>query len=238
MAMADEQERSVFLSTLPAGRRRARRRARGRAGVRRAVPRGGAVRATAARVGAGLHPDLRIGAGDQRSGHRGVPVRSDPHLAVAGAAAAGLRLLVHRRADGCTCARPFPDCSRRPGLLGAGPQSTAWLYMFWHGGFPLLVIAYALRAATRHASRIWRSRAATAPSCWRARRRCWSLRPGSRCWPPPATTLLPAIMQRQQLHAGAASWWCRSVWAAEPAGARCCCRGGGRIRCSTCGSWW
>jgi diguanylate cyclase (GGDEF)-like protein len=36
-----------------------------------------------------------------------------------------------------------------PGLfsptgLGAGPQSTAWLYMFWHGGFPLLVIAYAL----------------------------------------------------------------------------------------------
>src|SRR5260221_473838 len=30
------------------------------------------------------------------------------------------------------------------GLLGAGPQSTAWLYMFWHGGFPLLVIAYAL----------------------------------------------------------------------------------------------
>src|SRR5438105_3598569 len=30
------------------------------------------------------------------------------------------------------------------GLLGAGPQSTAWLYMFWHGGFPLTVIAYAL----------------------------------------------------------------------------------------------
>src|SRR5205807_451263 len=30
------------------------------------------------------------------------------------------------------------------GLLGAGPQSTAWLFMFWHGGFPLCVIAYAL----------------------------------------------------------------------------------------------
>jgi hypothetical protein len=28
-------------------------------------------------------------------------------------------------------------------LLGAGPQTTAWLYVFWHGGFPLFVIAYA-----------------------------------------------------------------------------------------------
>ncbi|PZF98195.1 hypothetical protein C1J01_48660, partial [Nonomuraea aridisoli] len=30
------------------------------------------------------------------------------------------------------------------GLLGAGPQSTAWIYMFWHTGFPLFVIAYAV----------------------------------------------------------------------------------------------
>jgi len=30
------------------------------------------------------------------------------------------------------------------GLLGAGPQTTACLYIFWHGGFPLAVIAYAL----------------------------------------------------------------------------------------------
>src|SRR5262249_25773531 len=30
------------------------------------------------------------------------------------------------------------------GLLGAGPQTTAWLYMFWHAGFPLAAIAYAL----------------------------------------------------------------------------------------------
>jgi diguanylate cyclase (GGDEF)-like protein len=30
------------------------------------------------------------------------------------------------------------------GLLRAGPQTTAWMYMFWHGGFPLVVIAYAL----------------------------------------------------------------------------------------------
>jgi signal transduction histidine kinase len=30
------------------------------------------------------------------------------------------------------------------GLIGAGPQTTAWLYFFWHAGFPLFVIAYAL----------------------------------------------------------------------------------------------
>src|SRR6185369_13980405 len=30
------------------------------------------------------------------------------------------------------------------GLPSASPQSTAWLYIFWHGGFPLCVIAYAL----------------------------------------------------------------------------------------------
>jgi diguanylate cyclase (GGDEF)-like protein len=40
----------------------------------------------------------------------------------------------------------FPGLFSAAGLLGAGPQSTAWLYMFWHGGFPLLVLAYALAA--------------------------------------------------------------------------------------------
>ena len=38
----------------------------------------------------------------------------------------------------------FPGLFAPTGLLGAGPQTTAWLYMFWHAGFPLLVIAYAL----------------------------------------------------------------------------------------------
>jgi len=37
----------------------------------------------------------------------------------------------------------FPGLFSATGLLGAGPQTTAWLYMFWHGGFPLAVIAYA-----------------------------------------------------------------------------------------------
>ena len=38
----------------------------------------------------------------------------------------------------------FPGLFAPAGLLGAGPQSTAWLYMFWHGAFPLFVIGYAL----------------------------------------------------------------------------------------------
>jgi hypothetical protein len=38
----------------------------------------------------------------------------------------------------------FPGAFAPTGLLGAKEQSTAWLYVFWHGGFPLFVIAYAL----------------------------------------------------------------------------------------------
>ncbi|MBX3521484.1 MAG: MASE4 domain-containing protein [Xanthobacteraceae bacterium] len=38
----------------------------------------------------------------------------------------------------------FPGTFSDTGLLGAGNQSTAWLYVFWHGTFPLFVLAYAL----------------------------------------------------------------------------------------------
>jgi two-component system sensor histidine kinase/response regulator len=38
----------------------------------------------------------------------------------------------------------FPGLFSEAGLLGAGPQSTAWLYMFWHAGFPVMVLAYAV----------------------------------------------------------------------------------------------
>jgi signal transduction histidine kinase len=37
----------------------------------------------------------------------------------------------------------FPGLVAPGGWLGAGPQTTAWLYMFWHGVFPLLVVVYA-----------------------------------------------------------------------------------------------
>jgi len=41
----------------------------------------------------------------------------------------------------------FPGLFAPRGLLGAGTQSTAWLYMAWHGLFPLFVIGYAFLKA-------------------------------------------------------------------------------------------
>lgn len=38
----------------------------------------------------------------------------------------------------------FPGLFAPTGLLGAGPQTTAWLYMIGHGVFPLCVLGYAL----------------------------------------------------------------------------------------------
>jgi PAS domain S-box-containing protein len=46
----------------------------------------------------------------------------------------------------------FPGAFAATGLLGAGPQTTAWLYMFWHGGFPLAVIACLLIRNGQHAA--------------------------------------------------------------------------------------
>ena len=37
----------------------------------------------------------------------------------------------------------FPGLFAPTGLLGAGPQTTVWLFMIWHGGFPLLALGYA-----------------------------------------------------------------------------------------------
>jgi PAS domain S-box-containing protein len=38
----------------------------------------------------------------------------------------------------------FPNLLTSGGLFNAGPQTTVWLYMVWHGGFPLFVLGYAL----------------------------------------------------------------------------------------------
>src|SRR5581483_8240362 len=38
----------------------------------------------------------------------------------------------------------FPGLFSETGLLGSGPQTTAWLYFLWHAVFPLLVIVYAM----------------------------------------------------------------------------------------------
>lgn len=37
----------------------------------------------------------------------------------------------------------FPGIFAPGGLLGAGPQTAAWLWLFWHAGFPALLLAHA-----------------------------------------------------------------------------------------------
>src|SRR6195256_692784 len=50
----------------------------------------------------------------------------------------------------------FPDIFTPGGLLGAGlQQSTHWLYILWHAGFPMFVIAYALLKDADPANRMW-----------------------------------------------------------------------------------
>ncbi|CAJ0716893.1 MULTISPECIES: sensor histidine kinase [Ralstonia] len=61
----------------------------------------------------------------------------------------------------------FPGLFSASGLLGAGPQTTAWLYMFWHGGFPLSLIGYALLQENERIRRIRLSRAVS-PVLWAA----------------------------------------------------------------------
>jgi signal transduction histidine kinase len=36
----------------------------------------------------------------------------------------------------------FPGIFSETGLFGANPQTTSWLWIFWHGGFPLGILAY------------------------------------------------------------------------------------------------
>jgi signal transduction histidine kinase len=54
----------------------------------------------------------------------------------------------------------FPGVFTPNGLLGAGLQSTSWLYTLWHAGFAMFVIAYALLRDTDPAKRLWRRSAA------------------------------------------------------------------------------
>jgi signal transduction histidine kinase len=56
----------------------------------------------------------------------------------------------------------FPGVLAPMGLLGAGPQSTAWLYILWHAGFPMFVIAYAVLKDTDPANRLWQGSVGTA----------------------------------------------------------------------------
>jgi signal transduction histidine kinase len=56
----------------------------------------------------------------------------------------------------------FPGAFTPGGLLGAGLQTTNWLYILWHAGFPMFVIAYALLKDADPAKRLWQGSADTA----------------------------------------------------------------------------
>ena len=64
-------------------------------------------------------------------------LRSRALLALAGG-------YVFSAAMACAHALSFPGLFSATGLLGSGPQTTAWLYFLWHLGFPAAVVAYAL----------------------------------------------------------------------------------------------
>src|SRR5258708_11116327 len=57
----------------------------------------------------------------------------------------------------------FPGVFSPGGLLGAGLQSTSWLYTLWHAGFAMFVIAYALLRDADPVKRLWRGPPAGAP---------------------------------------------------------------------------
>src|ERR1700749_5104544 len=48
----------------------------------------------------------------------------------------------------------FPDLFAPNGLLGGGPQTTVWIFMIWHGGFPLFVLGYAFSKARDGGARV------------------------------------------------------------------------------------
>lgn len=56
----------------------------------------------------------------------------------------------------------FPGAFTPNGLLGAGLQTTAWLYILWHAGFAICVIAYALLKDENPAKCVWRGSAGIA----------------------------------------------------------------------------
>ena len=53
----------------------------------------------------------------------------------------------------------FPGAFSPTGLLGAGLQSTAWLYIFWHIGFPTALLTYAWLKDEQHARPVTQSSA-------------------------------------------------------------------------------
>ena len=50
----------------------------------------------------------------------------------------------------------FPGVLAPMGVLGGGLQTTTWIYIFWHSGFAVSVVAYALLKDASPTKRLWR----------------------------------------------------------------------------------
>jgi uncharacterized membrane protein len=59
----------------------------------------------------------------------------------------------------------FPGAFSPTGLLGASVQSSAWIYNFWHYGFPVVTIFYATLRGERRANKMSRDSARFAIGC-------------------------------------------------------------------------
>src|SRR4029077_20915472 len=59
----------------------------------------------------------------------------------------------------------FPGAFSPTGLLGAGLQSTGWLYIFWHAGLPVALLIYALNKGEKLAEPITQSSILFAVGC-------------------------------------------------------------------------
>ena len=103
----------------------------------------------------------------------------------------------------------FPGLFAPTGLLGAGSQTTAWLYMFWHAGFPLAVIAYAL-LKDRADAIVWPRRAMALAGALVVAIVC-----GVVLLTTTGERLLPVIMHGN-VHAPAMDVVVSSVWVASP----------------------
>ena len=128
----------------------------------------------------------------------------------------------------------FPGVFSETGLLGAGPQSTAWLYIFWHGGFALFVLAFAVLRRTKPDART-RTRplrliygAVIAIVATVAALTALATAGASHL-----TTIVENGDYSRLVTTGVSPAICaiaRSRW-------RCCCRAGAP-GCSICGCWW
>ena len=93
-------------------------------------------------------------------------------------------------------AMTFPGLFAPTGLLGAGPQSTAWIYMLWHGGFPLFVMLYAgLRTAERRFASPPAPLAALLESPWMLSGIVVAIAAGATLLTTAGQGLLPSIME-------------------------------------------